>query len=134
MPGVVATSGWASRHPNHPHEAPVVVFEGCTASATITGGQVLAVTGNGTVGPAAANSAAVVGIAIGDAASAAAVRMFVPNGVWTSVTPTGVTAGAKLVAGAAGTVETIGANTFEKIIGTALDTATGGNTVRWVPV
>jgi len=116
------------------HEGPVTIFEGCTASATITGGQVLAVSGSGTLAPAGANSAAVVGIAIADAASAATVRVYVPAGVWTSTTPTGVTAGAKLVSGAAGTVETIGANTFEKIIGTALDTATGGNTVRWVPV
>lgn len=112
----------------------MVVFEGCTASATITGGQVLAVSGSGTLAPAAANSVAVVGIAIADAASGAAVRVYVPSGVWTTVTPGGVTAGAKLVTGAAGTVETIAANTFEKIIGTALDTATAGNTVRWVPV
>jgi len=56
----------------------------------------------------------------------------VPNGVWSTVTPTGVTAGAKLVTGTAGTVETIAANTFEKIIGTALTTATAGNPVIWV--
>src|SRR5882724_9955089 len=130
MAGVTATSGWVVRQPNHMHEGPVTIFEGCTASATITGGQVLAVSGSGTLAPAGANSAAVVGIAIADAASAATVRVYVPAGVWTSTTPTGVTAGAKLVSGAAGTVETIGANTFEKIIGTALDTATGGNTVR----
>jgi len=131
MAGVVATSGWVGRNANHLHEGPVQVYLGCTASATVTGGQLLAVTGSGTVGPAAANSAAVVGIALEDAASAAVVRMFVPNGVWTTVTPTGVTAGAKLVTGAAGTVETIAANTFEKIVGTALTTATGGNTVIW---
>lgn len=131
MAAVVATSGWVARHSNHLHEGPVQVYEGCTASATVTGGQLLAVTGSGTVGPAAANSVAVVGIALADAASAAAVRMFVPNGVWTSVTPGGVTAGAKLVTGAAGTVETIAANTFEKIVGTALTTATAGNPVIW---
>lgn len=133
MAAVIATSGWVQQQPNHLHEGPVTVFY-MTTSANVTGGQVLAVSGNGTVAPAAANSVAVVGIALNDATSPAQVKVFVPNGVWTSTTPTGVTAGAKLVTGAAGTVETIAANTFEKIIGTALDTATGGNTVRWVPV
>jgi hypothetical protein len=131
MASVRATSGWTVRHANHLHEGPVQIYTGCTASATVTGGQLLAVTATGTVGPAGANSAAVVGIALDDAASGAPVNMFVPNGVWTTVTPTGVTAGAKLVTGAAGTVETIAANTFEKIVGTALTTATGGNTVIW---
>jgi len=125
------TSGWVARHANHLHEGAVQIYTGSTASATVTGGQLLAVTATGTVGPAGANSAAVVGIAIDDAASGAAVRMFVPAGVWTTVTPGGVTAGAKLVTGAAGTVETIAANTFEKIVGTALTTATAGNPVIW---
>lgn len=134
MATVLATSGWTTRHANHLHEGPVQVYSGSTASATVTGGQVLAVTGSGTVGPAGAASTATVGIAIDDAANGAAVRMFVPNGVWTSITPTGVTAGARLVAGAAGTVETVGANLFTTMIGTALTTATAGNAVLWVPV
>ena len=134
MAAVTATSGWTVKHANHLHEGPVQIYTGSTASAAVTGGQVLAVSGDGTVAPAGANSAAVVGIALDDAAQNAVVRMFVTNGVWTSTSPTGVTAGAKLVTGANGTVETIGANTFEKIIGTALTTAIGGATVRWVPV
>ena len=134
MATVLATSGWTVRHSNHLHEGPVQVYSGCTASATITGGQVLAVSGSGTVAPAGAASTATVGIAIDDAANGAVVRMFVPNGVWTSITPTGVTAGARLVAGAAGTVETVGANVFTTMIGTALTTATAGNAVLWVPV
>lgn len=133
MPGVTATSGWVSKHPNHLHEMPVVVFEGCTASATVTGGQVLAVSGSMTLAPAAANSAAAIGIAVGDAASAAVVRVYVPAGVWTGTSSGSITAGDKLVTGAAGTVATIAANTFEKIIGTALETVTTGLPVRWVP-
>lgn len=133
MANVVATSGWVAKHANHLHEAPVVVYEGLTASATITGGQVLAVSGSGTLGPAGANSAAAVGIAMADAASAAVVRVFVPSGVWTGTSSGSITAGDKLVTGAAGTVATIAANTFEKIIGTALDTVTTGLPVRWVP-
>jgi hypothetical protein len=133
MAAVSATSGWAVKHANHPHEGPVVVFEGCTASATVTGGQVLAVSGSMTLAPAAANSAAVVGVAVADAASAAVVRVFVPAGVWTGTSSGSITAGDKLVAGAAGTLATIAANTFEKIVGTALETVTTGLPVRWVP-
>ena len=133
MPDVLATSGWVSLPASAGGDAPFVVYEGLTASATVTAGQVLAVSGNGTVAPAGANSAAVVGIAIRDAASAAPVRMYAPGGVWTSVNSGGVTAGAKLVTAANGQVATIGAQTFEKIIGTALDTASTGLAIRWVP-
>ena len=45
-----------------------------------------------------------------------------------------ITAGAKLVSGAGGTVATIGANLVDKLIGTALDTVSNGQLVRWVPV
>ncbi|WP_200213364.1 capsid cement protein [Micromonospora coerulea] len=124
-------SAWIVRHANHLHEGVENVYSGLTASATITADQVLAVTGSGTVGPAGAASAAVVGIAISGAASGAPVTMFAPGGVWSSTASGGITAGTKLVSGAAGTVATIGANTFEKIIGTALDTVSNGQTVRW---
>lgn len=134
MAASTATSGWITKHANHGHEGAVQVFEGCTASATVTGGQILAVSGSGTLAPATANSAAVVGIAIADAASAAAVRVFCPSGVWTGTSSGSITAGDKLVAGAAGTLATIAANTFEKIVGTSLDTVTTGLPVRWVPV
>jgi Uncharacterized conserved protein (DUF2190) len=119
------------RSANHLHEGFEHIYSGSTASATITEGQLLEVTGDGTLGPAGAASAAVVGVALTGAASAAPVKALMFGPVL-SITSTGaITAGAKVVAGAAGVVATIGANTFEKIVGTALTTA-AGNVVRVV--
>jgi hypothetical protein len=115
-------------------DTPDRIYDGCTASATITTGQVLEVTGSGTLGPAGAASTATVGMAVGNAASGAPVRLYTANGVWSSTASGGITAGARLVAGAAGTVATIGANTFQTMIGTALTTALNGAQVLWVPV
>jgi hypothetical protein len=119
------------RNANHQHEGFENIYSGSTASATITADQLLEVSGDGTLGPAGAASAAVVGIALAGAASAAPVKALMFGPVL-SVTSTGaITAGAKVVAGAAGVVATVGANTFEKIVGTALTTA-AGNVVRVV--
>jgi hypothetical protein len=126
------TSASIMRNANHLHGGFEHLFSGCTASATITADQLLEVSGSGTLGPAGAASVAVVGIALAGAASAAPVSALFFGPVITVVNSGGVTAGAKVVAAAAGQVATIGANTFEKIIGTALDTATTGNTVRMV--
>lgn len=102
------------------------------ASATITGGQVLAVTGAGTVGPAGASSTAVIGYAIDDAANGAMTNVLTYGPVLTCTASGSITAGAQCIAAAAGQVATIGAATFEKIIGTALDTVTNGQLVRVV--
>jgi Uncharacterized conserved protein (DUF2190) len=119
------------RNANHMHEGFEHIYSGSTASATVTADQLLEVSGDGTVGPAGAASAAVVGVALAGAASGAAVRMLCFGPVL-SITSTGaITAGAKVVTGAAGVVATVGANTFEKIVGTALTTA-AGNVVRVV--
>lgn len=123
------TSAWITRHPNHLHEGVEHIYSGSTASATITADQLLEVSGSGTLGPAGAASAAVVGIALAGAASAAPVKALMFGPVVTVINSGGVTAGAKVVAGAAGVVVTIGANTFEKIVGTALTTATTGNPI-----
>lgn len=124
-------SGSILRSANHLHEGFEHIYSGSTASATVTAGQLLEVSGDGTVGPAGAASVAVVGYALADAASGAPVKMLCFGPVL-SITSTGaITAGAKLVAGAAGVVATIGANTFEKIVGTALTTA-AGNVVKMV--
>jgi hypothetical protein len=119
-------------HANHPHGGVEPFYYGLTASGAVTAGQVLAVAGSGTVGAAGAASASVVGVAMGDAANGAPVALYTMSGVWSSVASGSITAGAKLVAAAAGQVATIGANTFEKIIGTALDTVSNGQSVRWV--
>jgi len=119
------------RNANHLHEGFEHIYSGSTASATVTADQLLEVSGDGTVGPAGLASASVVGIALAGAASGAAVKMLCFGPVL-SITSTGaITAGAKVIAGAAGVVATVGANTFEKIVGTALTTA-AGNVVKVV--
>lgn len=124
-------SKWVQGHANHQHEGAENIYSGSTASATITADQLLEVSGDGTVGPAGAASTAVVGIALAGAASAAPVRMLCFGPVF-SLTSTGaITAGAKLAAGAAGVVATIGAGTFQQVVGTALTTA-AGNVVKVV--
>lgn len=73
------------------------------ASATITGGQLVEVTGSGTVGPAGAASVKVVGVAAFDAASGDNVTIYA-GGVQHVLASGAITAGAVVQAGAAGTV------------------------------
>ena len=75
------------------------------ASATITGGQLVEVTGSGTVGPAGAASVKVVGVAAFDAANGDNVTIFA-GGVQSDLTSGAVPAGAVGQAGASGTVAT----------------------------
>lgn len=97
-----------------------------TASATITGGQLVEVTGSGTVGPAAASSTKCVGVAAFDVVSGDRVTVHA-GGVQRIVAATGgVTAGDIVSAGAAGTVAPIGAGAFGTKIGIALTTAAAG--------
>lgn len=104
-----------------------------TASAAITGGKLLIVTGSGTVGPGTAASPAWVGVAAQDAASGAPVGYF-SGGVQRILASGAVIAGDLVVAGAAGTVASIAAigaawaaadiaNT-RAIVGVALTTGT----------
>lgn len=99
-----------------------------TASATTTGGNVLEVTASGTVGPAAAASVKVVGVAAFDAAANAQVTVF-RGGVQELVASGTVTQGEQVEAGAAGTVRTLAAG---RAIGVAITTATTGNKVQVV--
>jgi predicted RecA/RadA family phage recombinase len=97
-----------------------------TASAAITGGQLVAVTGSGTVGPAAAGATNCVGVAAFDCASGDRVTIHT-GGVQRIVAAAGgVTAGDIVAAGAAGTVAPIGTGTFGTKIGIALTTAAAG--------
>jgi hypothetical protein len=94
-----------------------------TASATITGRQVLEVSASGTVGPAGAGSVKVVGVAMQDAASGA--LLAVTRGGIQELTASGtVTQGEQVEAGAAGTVRTLASG---RAIGVAQTTATTGN-------
>ncbi|MFB4306979.1 capsid cement protein [Actinomadura sp. GTD37] len=113
----------------------------CTASATVTGGQLVAVSGDGTVGPAAADSLKVVGVAAYDAAANGRVTVW-PRGQVHEVTATGaVTAGDILVAATAGTVKTLAVvttptaadvNGARAMLGIALTTAADAAAVRYV--
>lgn len=105
-----------------------------TASATVTAGTLLAVSGSGTVGPAAAKSLKVVGVAAFDAAANALVTVH-RHGIQEIVNAGGVTAGDILVAAANGTVQTLAVVTTptpadvtdtRAIIGIAMNTKADG--------
>ena len=94
-----------------------------TASAAVTGGQLVAVTGNRTVGPAGAGSSAWIGVAEYDAAIGE--KVTVTSGGIHELTSSGaVAAGANVIGAAAGAVATIGAETdYSKIVGVAIAAA-----------
>jgi len=94
------------------------------ASATITGGQLVRVSGNGTVAPVSAASADWFGVAGHDAANGAQVTVFT-SGVQRIACVAAITAGATVEGGASGQVatHTNGTNDFN-IVGLALSTTT----------
>jgi hypothetical protein len=99
-----------------------------TASATITAGQLVSVSGSGTVAPSAAADVGWLGVAAFDAASGATVTIYC-GGTQRIVAGTGgVTAGSLVHAGAAGTVVAhVNGTTDSAITGVALTTATATN-------
>lgn len=108
------------------------------ASAPITGGQIVVVTGVGTVGPADANAVNWIGVASNDAATNDNVTIYA-DGVQSVTTSGTVTAGDLVVCAAAGAVSTLAAVTTPTaadvtntrgIVGVALSTATTGLKVR----
>lgn len=99
------------------------------ASATITGGQVVAITGVGTIGPAGAASTTWVGVAGQDAVSGAYITVY-RSGVQLVTASGTVTAGDTVVTAASGQVATGTAPTGDAFVGKALTTATTGNKVR----
>lgn len=99
-----------------------------TASADVTGGRLVAVTGNRTVGPAGADSAAVVGVAGFDAKAGERVTVFTrAGGVHRLTASAAIAAGVKVSSAAAGTIQTIGATTNP--VGLALEAATAADDV-----
>jgi hypothetical protein len=104
-----------------------------TTSAAVTGGQMLAVSGNGTVAPAAADSPDAIGVAAHDAASGGRVTVHALAGVHHEfVAGTGgITAGDHVKVGAAANeVLPIGAGTYDLRVGVALTTAAAAAKVR----
>ena len=103
-----------------------------TFSATTTGGQVIAVTGNGTVGPAGAASNAVVGVAAYDYAANDRGSFFPRGKIHISTASGAITAGDRINSGAAGTVATAAAAVAN--IGVALTTAADTALVEWMEI
>lgn len=93
-----------------------------TASADVTGGRLVAVTGVRTVGPAAADSGAVAGVAAFDAKTGESVTVYTrAGGVHPLVASGAIAAAAKVSSAAAGKIQTVGSTTNP--IGLALETA-----------
>lgn len=109
-----------------------------TTSAAVTGGQVLIVSGAGTVGPATAAAAFCCGVAAHDAASGAIVTVWPLTNVIHEIVVVAagtVTAADGVIAGTAGTVNTsaVGvAAAAGTLLGVALTTATAPNKVQFI--
>ncbi len=109
-----------------------------TASAAITGGQVVVVTGAGTAGPAAGQTVKAIGVALHDAPSGGRFSYAVLPGAVHEVAVNGVAvvaAGAALVPDAAGTVSGGTLATLAAagtLLGIALNGATGPAKIRFI--
>lgn len=107
-----------------------------TASAAVTGGQLVEGTTASAVGPAGAASTKVLGVAAHDAASGSRVTVWPLANVEHEITSTGTIAlGDGIAAGAAGVAATVVVGTGAAagtLIGTATTAATGGAKVRFI--
>src|SRR5215217_4264930 len=104
-------------------------------SALVTGGQLVRVTGTGTVGPAVLTSVDVVGVAAFDAAASTRLTVKPLRMVHrTTAGAGGVTAGNPLKSDANGlvTLYVVGTDAVTAFLGIALETATAGNPVKWL--
>lgn len=99
-----------------------------TASAAVTGGQVVVVSGEGTVAPAGATSTAWLGVAAFDAAAGEDVTVH-KGGVQRPVASGAVAAGAMVATAATGKVATAATPTVGQLVGVALSAAADGETV-----
>lgn len=99
------------------------------ASATITGGQVVAISGVSTVAAAGAASTGVVGVAANNAVLNDYVTVY-SGGVQTCTASGGITAGSPVIAGAAGTVVASAAPPLGQQVGVAITTALDTAAVR----
>lgn len=97
------------------------------ASADITKGQVVVVSGDMEVAPASAASAAVIGVAMFDAKEGDPVSVET-EGLFSLTASGAITAGAQVESAAGGKVATKG-GTVTKVIGIALNTASNGGEV-----
>lgn len=102
-----------------------------TTSAAVTGGQLVRVSGSGTIAPTSAASADWLGVASTDAAAAGVQITVFTGGVQYMTASGAITAGANVEGAAAGAVaaHTNGTNDVN-IVGIALDTAANGGKLR----
>lgn len=99
------------------------------ASASITGGELLVVSGDGTVAAASGASGAFAGVAGFDCSSGDKVTVYI-GGVQRITNTGGVTAGNTLESASGGKVATHTEGTNDqRVVGVALNTATTGNLV-----
>lgn len=103
-----------------------------TASAAIVGGQLVEVTGSGTVGPASAASVKVIGVAAFDAIAGARVNVHIGKVVHEAVASGAVAAGDLLVSAAAGQVSTNATPAVGAQVGVAILAATSGSKTQYV--
>ena len=101
-----------------------------TTTAAVTGGQLLIISGPGTVAPSSAASGAWIGVAAFDAATGS--RVTVHTGGVQLLTASGaIPAGSRVAAAAGGAVADFGAGTdASQIVGVALTTAANGQPVQ----
>lgn len=99
------------------------------ASGAITGGRVVAVSGDGTVATAGADAVNWVGVAANDAATNDYVTIY-SGGVQSCVASGAITAGDAIECAASGAVATAASTTFATHLGVALTTAADGAQVR----
>lgn len=99
-----------------------------TASATITGGNVVVVSGDETVAPSSGASAAAVGVAAYDAASGATLDVIF-GGVHELVSTGTINAGDPITSAASGQVAAFSGTTYSTIIGKALKAAASNKVV-----
>lgn len=101
------------------------------ASASITAGQLVIVSGNGTVAPSSGASAAWLGVAAQDASNGDKLTVFAEGVQLLTAGSGGVTAGQLVEAAASGAVvtHTNGTNDYN-VVGLALTTASAGNKVQ----
>jgi len=97
---------------------------GMLASAGITAGQVVEVTGSGTVGPAGVGSLKTIGVAYGDALTGQPVSV-ITEGAVDLIAGAAIVAGASLEMNAAGQVITQAVFNAQKQVGIAITAAAG---------
>lgn len=108
---------------------------GWTASANVTGGQLLEVTGNGTVGPAGETSQKVLGVAAFDSISGVPVTVLdLDDFHVTTISGVGaIAAGNPIKAGASGTIEEyiVGTDPITAYLGTCIIGGAANGSATW---